>query len=407
MKNFREKIINITLLSIISLSFLLFTPPICVSATDSVAEEVTIEGDNTTIEDTTIEMNEFGNNLTATASAYSDNAPYIFPIKPGSSEWETFQSKDEMLAVCQIPQEKLLNMTTEALLETIMNYPLITDYYAFNTIEDAYETMRNDFNGFQEFFNRQDNAIAITNQYRSTRVLTAEESLTVEAKEFFEASTLEYLFVCSEIAKGKFLTKSSEYSVFKNIFAEKQQQRFYEGIYSSNADILLRYEYEKTNSVIREINPNYTQVFNKIKTPNGTYVSCVYQPDADLTAQERKQFHDQIGQSYPKANRIGDATTKYNCHSYAWYSASTGNAYWIEYPNDYINDGSYYQVAGTPRSGMKIHYYNGNHSAISIGTRIENGAQTHWAKSKWGKVALYEHYITYSPYASGTRNYSR
>lgn len=339
-------------------------------------------------------------------SPYLDNEPYVFPIRPGSSEWASFQSKDEMLAVCQIPENKLNSMTTEALLKTVLDYPLINDFLAFNTIEDAYKTMLNDFNGFQALFSRQDNTLIIINEYAKAPVLTALEATVAQPDEFFKTSTLEYLFACNVIANGKSQIDSNAYTNFKSYFKDKRQQRAEAGIYSSNVDVLLKYEYENANPLARQINPNYTPVINVLKTPKGNYVSYVYVADADLTTAEKNSIHSQFDANYPLATRIGNATTKYNCHSYAWHSASTSNGYWIDYPDSYLNDGSYYQVSGTPRSGMKIHYYNDNHSAISTGSRIENGSQTHWAKSKWGKAALYEHYVTYSPYASGTRNYS-
>lgn len=39
----------------------------------------------------------------ATENSKSDDIPYSFPITPGSSEWESFTTKQEMLDVCQIP----------------------------------------------------------------------------------------------------------------------------------------------------------------------------------------------------------------------------------------------------------------------------------------------------------------
>lgn len=45
---------------------------------------------------------------------------------------------------------------------------------------------------------------------------------------------------------------------------------------------------------------------------------------------------------------------------------------------------------------MKIHYYNGGHSAVSIGIKYDAGVQVFWEKSKWGKAGLYEHITGYS-----------
>ena len=39
----------------------------------------------------------------------------IYPILPGTKEWENFNSRDEMMAACQIPTEIVASMSTEAL----------------------------------------------------------------------------------------------------------------------------------------------------------------------------------------------------------------------------------------------------------------------------------------------------
>ena len=54
----------------------------------------------------------------------TDNVPYDFPVTQNDSEWAEFTTKQEMLDVCQIPQDKLESMTTTALLETVLDYPL-------------------------------------------------------------------------------------------------------------------------------------------------------------------------------------------------------------------------------------------------------------------------------------------
>ena len=69
----------------------------------------------------------------AEASAYTDDEAYIYPIQPGSSEWAAFQSTQEKLNFCQIRGRKFATMPADALLETVLNYPLIHDFLAFNT----------------------------------------------------------------------------------------------------------------------------------------------------------------------------------------------------------------------------------------------------------------------------------
>ena len=41
----------------------------------------------------------------------------------------------------------------------------------------------------------------------------------------------------------------------------------------------------------------------------------------------------------------GDATVKYNCHSYAWYSQAINNQYWINNPQKY-REGNWFKSTG-------------------------------------------------------------
>ncbi len=115
--------------------------------------------------------------------------------------------------------------------------------------------------------------------------------------------------------------------------------------------------------------------------------------------------------SYPLANRLASASALYNCHSYAWYFAST-NGKWINDPLGYINDAhtEYLGMNITPSVGNIIVYRayengiinEGAHSAIV--TSVSGSNVT--VKSKWGQCGVYSHAIGYCPYLlSGTASY--
>lgn len=145
-----------------------------------------------------------------TIALQKDPTPYQFQIKPGSPEWNGFTSKQEKLDVCQIPEQKLKGMTTEALLSTVLAYPLITDYFAFDTPDLACNVMSNDFNGFNELFSRSDVTQALLNRYRDARVLTKEEALDAAPETYLISTTVEYLIACSTIKNGVMSAEDSE-----------------------------------------------------------------------------------------------------------------------------------------------------------------------------------------------------
>lgn len=338
----------------------------------------------------------------ATENVRNDNTPYVFPIVPGSSEWESFGTKQEMVDVCQIPVEKLNNMTTEALLETVFNYPLLLDYMLFDSYEDAFNVMSRDFNGFNELLAREDVTEVILEKYSKTNVVTAMMAEEVEPKEFFASTTMEYLIVCDEMKNGEF--SIDEKKKIEEVHDEKMEDRSESGIYSRWSEVYLNYKME--DMLLTRAGEVKTQVSDgTVKTPRGSNVTRVYTCSPELTAIEKGYLMLDSAAKYPRAVRIAEPTVRYNCHSYAWYSRSTSNPYWIEFPMIYMTDGSYRSYSGTPIPGMKGWYYYGEHSAISLGNRTENGSQVHYVESKWGQDGVYQHPYNYCPYTPSVEWY--
>ena len=48
---------------------------------------------------------------------------YQYPIYPGTEEWKNLKSAEEMLEACQIPAKVLTNMSTQAIIQAILEYP--------------------------------------------------------------------------------------------------------------------------------------------------------------------------------------------------------------------------------------------------------------------------------------------
>ncbi len=93
---------------------------------------------------------------------YPITEPYEYSIVPGTDEWNELQSLEEKLEACQIPEEIVSKMTTEALVESVMNYPMIIRlsgglWGGFESgREYAFNKVKSEFNGLQELCNRAD-----------------------------------------------------------------------------------------------------------------------------------------------------------------------------------------------------------------------------------------------------------
>lgn len=106
-----------------------------------------------------------------------------YPVKPGTEEWKSLKSHCEKISVCQIPNETLKNCSTEDLLEICLNYPLSFDFYAHNSLKVGIDSVKNNFNGLKELFNRKDN-FSVLRKFINLSLIQNKVSLekTTEAK---------------------------------------------------------------------------------------------------------------------------------------------------------------------------------------------------------------------------------
>lgn len=85
-------------------------------------------------------------NLKKKTKFFTINEPYIYPILPGTKEWENFNSRNEMMAACQIPTEIVASMSTEALTLSVINHPLLdTNVLSYNDYKEGLDSFVSDF----------------------------------------------------------------------------------------------------------------------------------------------------------------------------------------------------------------------------------------------------------------------
>lgn len=126
-----------------------------------------------------------------------------------------------------------------------------------------------------------------------------------------------------------------------------------------------------------------------------------------LTASQANAINQEYLEEYPSATLIRSAAPQYNCHSYAWYSTSASNRYWINDPSNYVNAGDY-SSTDTARVGYIILYGKINRQPEHSGlvTSVSGGIANR-VESKWGCLGLFEHDYDDCPYSTGTIRYYR
>ena len=78
---------------------------------------------------------EAENALQKTDKTYSINVPYVYPVTPSMEEWSSMNSA-EQISACDVPWEILEEMTTKALLQTVLDHPLLFNLFEYETISE-------------------------------------------------------------------------------------------------------------------------------------------------------------------------------------------------------------------------------------------------------------------------------
>lgn len=91
---------------------------------------------------------------------------YDFPVRPGSQEWSVFTTGQQMIDACQVPDVILDQMSTNGLIETCLDYPLLSNMFAFSSIQLGTKRQMENFNGFGKLVQKNDAATLMLARYR-------------------------------------------------------------------------------------------------------------------------------------------------------------------------------------------------------------------------------------------------
>lgn len=129
------------------------------------------------------------------ASPYTIDTSYEYPCVPGTQEWIDLGSTSARRRASQVPDEVLQHMTTDALLQTVLDYPFLSDIYAFNTIEMGYEAVKKHCNSLREFENRPDYLDALSRYCQASYSLSNKEPTLKD----YMAEQLYWLYVSGNL----------------------------------------------------------------------------------------------------------------------------------------------------------------------------------------------------------------
>lgn len=289
--------------------------------------------------------------------------------------------------------EEQLTVPTEELVETVLDYPYLCELLTSNTgSEDtpypAYDSVRRCFNGLVELEGRVDAASVMLSKLNEL-VVTGDLS---ESPAFGDAYFLNILL---NVPVFQEKLNTSE------VVAYAQTRDAYRSVKEDLASI----EAPEVSEILLDVPQSfsigeytYTLSSTSGSTTSGTTVP-LYTVNKDFTDEERTLNENLIVNIFG-VKLLGNATTKYNCHSYAWYDTSTSNKFWIGYDGSevklYTNDKHCTRTSSPSVGSIVVYYDKPDHAAHSAIVTSINGS-TIMCKSKWGQAGLYEHKLENVP----------
>lgn len=115
-----------------------------------------------------------------------DDVEFHYPLTPEMDEWKSLRSLDEIIDACQIPSDILSRLSTESLIDIVLDYPLAINIFAYDTPEEGINKLSSYFNGLQELESRSDAVELLSN--RLTQL--TQESSADTVKTIFAESAL-------------------------------------------------------------------------------------------------------------------------------------------------------------------------------------------------------------------------
>lgn len=307
---------------------------------------------------------------------------YEYSIVPGDDKWVELETVDDKIEACRIPQETLENMTDQALIQAVLDYPFICDVFAYDEQDLAIRSLEKNCDAYSELIRRDSGKDSLINTIEK-RNENKKTSRSLSAKDEVENDILSIITVFQSDFTDE-LKDSEIYLIaeFSNVIGYMPTST------ATGRDII--------------VDADNTDIF----TPNGSPVPYFIKECGHDIFTYHYYLDNQTAEAYG-VEIISQGTCVYNCHSYAWYNQSTSNHCWITFPIPYMTDGSYSKVLSSLSSasydvalGDKVFYgtnFNPTHSAIVSSSISGMPLANRMVKSKWGSLGVFKHEVTNVP----------
>ena len=140
----------------------------------------------------------------AGADEYSvqTNERYVFPSEKDYKAWTDIVSLEERLASCEVPASTLRAMTTDALVRTVLNYPLNFIYSAYDNPLDAVDIIVKNSPLHQELFSRSDAVKVLLQHFDQTFIDRSGRKSMFNLMKYFLNTFWPTVWIPDSIRKG-------------------------------------------------------------------------------------------------------------------------------------------------------------------------------------------------------------
>ncbi len=336
------------------------------------------------------------NTIDKTVFYIEESEALTFLPSRDSSAWTSLSSLQARFDACLVPERVLDKMSTEALVESLMHYPLNYIIFAYNDPMTAIDLIFQNSTLHQELASRMDAPAELTKLFsESSSDFEVKTSINEESKQlsYEDEFFLEYL-ISSDWIAGRL---DDEYrSMLSAAVSRKIEERTSApDKYSMHSlePLLAIDEAEGLSLAVAAARSGEIIGTRTVYTPYGKEILAYIRNE--LTSDEITLYTNSVTENYTGVTIHAPATTTYNCHSYAWHMKTYANPVWIdaEYggvlqlANYWTNDA---YVECSEINAVHAYYSDGDHSAIVL----SNGRYL----SKWGSLPLVEHTKTNCPY---------
>ena len=90
-----------------------------------------------------------------------------YPVKPWTEEWNNLTTRQERIDAMQIPNDILMSLYTDELVELCMTNSFIYEISHYLPVDNGLDSLLNRINCFRELYNREDASKALLNWYKN------------------------------------------------------------------------------------------------------------------------------------------------------------------------------------------------------------------------------------------------